>query len=134
MGCQEIAPKVPLTPKGRFAYLDLVNFKGWSHRHGMDRFFSEVDDETLKREKAKARLLRESAWWKRRRGEGRCYYCRAKVKVSELTMDHIVPIIRGGRSTKGNIVPACKACNNKKKYLLPVEWDDYLESIGKREE
>jgi len=99
-----------------------------------ERFFSEVDDGFIKREKAKARLLRESQWWKRLRGEGRCYYCRASVKVADLTLDHIVPIIRGGRSTKGNVVPACKDCNNKKKYLLPVEWDDYLEAIGKRED
>jgi 5-methylcytosine-specific restriction protein A len=44
----------------------------------------------------------------------------------ELTMDHIVPIARGGRSTKGNVVPACKSCNTKKKQLLPMEWEDYL--------
>jgi 5-methylcytosine-specific restriction endonuclease McrA len=41
-------------------------------------------------------------------------------------MDHIVPIIRGGKSTKRNIVIACKECNNKKKYMLPIEWEDYL--------
>jgi 5-methylcytosine-specific restriction endonuclease McrA len=43
-----------------------------------------------------------------------------------LSMDHIVPIIRGGKTTKGNVVPVCKECNNKKKYLLPVEWETYL--------
>ena len=36
-------------------------------------------------------------------------------------MDHIVPLVRGGRSTKGNVVPACKACNTGKKYRLPWE-------------
>ncbi len=41
-------------------------------------------------------------------------------------MDHVVPLVRGGRSTKGNVVPCCKDCNSKKKYLLPVEWVDYL--------
>jgi len=44
-------------------------------------------------------------------------------------MDHIVPLSRGGKSTKGNIVAACKMCNNKKKYLLPVEWEEYLKNI-----
>ena len=38
-------------------------------------------------------------------------------------MDHLVPIIRGGKSTKGNLVPACKECNNKKKYGLLMEWE-----------
>jgi 5-methylcytosine-specific restriction endonuclease McrA len=38
-------------------------------------------------------------------------------------MDHLVPLSRGGRSIKGNLVPACKACNAKKKYRLPWEED-----------
>lgn len=48
-------------------------------------------------------------------------------------MDHIVPIIRGGKSTKGNAVPACKGCNSKKKYALPIEWEEYLERLKKEE-
>ena len=36
-------------------------------------------------------------------------------------MDHVVPLSRGGRSVKGNIVPCCKECNNNKKYKTPVE-------------
>jgi len=44
-------------------------------------------------------------------------------------MDHIVPLSRGGKSKKGNVVPACKDCNNKKKYMLPIEWEAYLESL-----
>jgi 5-methylcytosine-specific restriction endonuclease McrA len=44
-------------------------------------------------------------------------------------MDHVVPLIRGGKSTRGNIVPACKECNSKKQSLLPWEWDDYLQNL-----
>jgi 5-methylcytosine-specific restriction endonuclease McrA len=36
-------------------------------------------------------------------------------------MDHVVPLARGGRSTKGNSVVCCKDCNNKKKYFTPVD-------------
>jgi 5-methylcytosine-specific restriction endonuclease McrA len=36
-------------------------------------------------------------------------------------MDHLVPLIRGGRSTKGNLVPACKDCNVAKKHKLAFE-------------
>jgi 5-methylcytosine-specific restriction protein A len=36
-------------------------------------------------------------------------------------MDHIVPLVRGGRSTKGNVVPSCKACNTDKKHKLAWE-------------
>ena len=44
-------------------------------------------------------------------------------------MDHVVPLIRGGRSVKNNVVPACKDCNNKKKHSLPLEWDEYMEQL-----
>jgi len=92
-------------------------------------FVSEVSDEEIKRERRTARALRGSTWWKRKCSRAKCYYCNAQVSPKELTMDHIVPIIRGGKSTKGNIVTACKQCNNKKKYLLPIEWEEYLSNL-----
>ncbi|MBU2512510.1 HNH endonuclease [bacterium] len=88
--------------------------------------FIPVDEEHLRREKAKARELRQSQWWKNLRGKGKCYYCRQRFPAKTLTMDHVIPISRGGKSTRSNIVSCCKECNNKKKYLLPVEWDEYL--------
>jgi 5-methylcytosine-specific restriction endonuclease McrA len=36
-------------------------------------------------------------------------------------MDHLVPIVRGGKSTKGNLVPSCKKCNSERKHRLPFE-------------
>ncbi len=99
----------------------------------MDIFHSNIDDETLKREKSKARLLRNSQWWKRRKSSGLCHYCGAKFAPAELTMDHIVPISRGGKSSKGNTVPACKTCNNQKKDLLPIEWEERLEALNKKD-
>ncbi len=88
-------------------------------------FIPVLSSEEIARERAKARELRASQWWKRKKATGICYYCKEKFKPSELTMDHIVPIIRGGRSTKGNLVPSCKSCNNKKKHQLLMEWEDY---------
>jgi len=85
-------------------------------------FVVEVDDAQVRRERAKARELRQSPWWKRRIATGRCHYCNKQVPPRELTMDHLVPLIRGGRSTKGNLVPACKDCNNRKKHSLAFEW------------
>lgn len=89
---------------------------------------NEFDDIDIKRERQKARDLRGSQWWKRRLAKGECHYCNNRIVATDLTMDHIVPISRGGRSTKGNVVPACKTCNNKKKHLLPMEWDAYIQS------
>ena len=92
-------------------------------------FVPEVSPEHVAREKAKARELRKTQWWKRRRSSGICHYCGRRFPPRELTMDHIVPLIRGGRTVKSNVVPACKECNAKKKYLLPVEWQEYLERL-----
>jgi 5-methylcytosine-specific restriction protein A len=100
----------------------------------MERFVSNVTEEEIRRERAKARGLKLTQWWKRRCSSGECYYCKKKVKPKDLTMDHIVPIIRGGKSTKGNVVPVCKDCNDRKKYLLPMEWEDYMERLSKEEE
>ena len=95
--------------------------------------FITADEEHIKREKAKARELRSSQWWKRKRSTGICHYCGKKFKVEELTMDHIIPVTRGGRSVTGNVVPSCKECNSRKKYLLPTEWEDYLASLKNEE-
>ncbi|MBW2094257.1 MAG: HNH endonuclease [Deltaproteobacteria bacterium] len=92
----------------------------------------EVNEKEIKREKEKARKLKRSEWWLRRINLGVCYYCKREVGREQLTMDHVVPLSRGGKSKKGNIVPACKECNNKKKYLLPIEWDAYLESLKRQ--
>ncbi len=97
----------------------------------MEPFISDISDEEIRKEKEKARILRKSPWWKRKCSEGVCYFCGKKFHPKELTMDHVVPLIRGGKSSKGNIVPACKECNNKKKSLLPIEWGDYLENLQK---
>ncbi len=84
---------------------------------GFDAFSWE--DVGLTREKDKGRTLRASEWWKRQRAKGICHYCKQSFPASELTMDHIVPLSRGGKSTKGNVVPACKECNTRKKDDLP---------------
>ncbi|KAF0182330.1 MAG: HNH endonuclease family protein [Nitrospirae bacterium] len=95
----------------------------------IEPFIPASSAEDVKRGRQKARELRQSAWWKQKLARGVCYYCNAKTHPSELTMDHIVPLIRGGTSAKNNIVTACKECNNKKKYLLPLEWEEYLRSL-----
>ena len=97
----------------------------------MELFAYNLDEENIKRERRKAREIRASQWWKRRLAKGVCFYCGCHASPKELTMDHIVPIARGGNSTKSNVVPACKECNNKKKQLLPMEWDQYLRNFKK---
>ncbi len=80
-------------------------------------------------EKNRARELRTTAWWRKKIAAGTCHYCGKTVGPHGLTMDHIIPLSRGGTSERFNIVAACKECNNRKNYLLPAEWEEYLDSI-----
>jgi 5-methylcytosine-specific restriction endonuclease McrA len=90
---------------------------------------AETSEQDIKKEKEKARKVRRSEWWLRRINSGICHYCRRQVGRDQLTMDHVVPLSRGGKSKKGNLVATCKECNNKKKYLLPIEWEAYLDTF-----
>jgi 5-methylcytosine-specific restriction protein A len=83
------------------------------HRH--------TDPRRLKQEREKARKLRKTPWWNERIQKGICHYCERVVDPKTLTMDHLVPLARGGVSVKGNVVPACKECNAKKKLHTPVD-------------
>lgn len=96
---------------------------------GGEFFFPDATPEEVSREKAKARELRQSQWWKRKRSNGLCHYCGERFAARELTMDHLVPLIRGGKTVKSNVVPCCKECNSRKKHMLPIEWEEYMESL-----
>ena len=92
-----------------------------------DPFFLPASEEHVAREKAKARELRRTQWWKRRRSKGVCHYCGRELPPRELTMDHVVPLARGGYTTRSNVVPACPECNAAKKHQLPIEWQGLLD-------
>jgi 5-methylcytosine-specific restriction endonuclease McrA len=63
--------------------------------------------------------------WTRRgvfvRDGNRCAYCDRLLKRGELTVDHVNPVSRGGRSTWGNTVTACAPCNQRKADRTPHE-------------
>lgn len=84
-----------------------------------EAFWSDVSEEEIRKQRKIAKELKNTAWWKNKRSSGICYYCQKKFPVEEITMDHLIPIIRGGKSIKANLVPCCKECNSKKKYNLP---------------
>lgn len=51
-----------------------------------------------------------------------CQYCGCKPCREELTIDHVNPRSRGGRSTWENVVLACQDCNSRKgSKLLPIK-------------
>ncbi len=85
-------------------------------------FIPEVSEDFIKAQRQKAKALKKSRWWRQKIQKGVCYYCGRKFPPNELTMDHVVPIIKGGRSEKNNLVPACKECNARKKHQLGFEF------------
>lgn len=61
----------------------------------------------------RTRLL---AKWKR---QGRqCTYCQAVAT----TIDHVLPLVRGGTNHEGNLTPCCRSCNGSKGGYVVVEW------------
>ena len=56
------------------------------------------------------------AQWRR---QGRaCTYCDG---VAE-TVDHVIPLARGGTNYEGNLTPACRSCNSRKQDRLVIEF------------
>lgn len=80
-----------------------------------------ADEAFIKRERAKTREMRKTPYFRDLLKKGICHYCGKKFPLSELTLDHLVPICRGGRSTRGNLVVCCRACNAGKSLLTPAE-------------
>lgn len=75
-----------------------------------------------RREKAATGLSkgeRSSLLAKWRRMGAVCAYCATGAAE---TIDHVVPLVRGGSNTEGNLLPACKRCNSSKGARLIIEW------------
>ncbi len=55
------------------------------------------------------------------RDGNRCQYCGKRFPSSELSLDHVIPRSRGGKTTWSNIVCACVKCNVRKGGRTPRE-------------
>jgi 5-methylcytosine-specific restriction endonuclease McrA len=61
-----------------------------------------------------------------------CQYCGAHPRLPELTIDHVIPRSRGGRSRWDNCVVSCQPCNAKKGNRTPEEADMRLRKRPRR--
>lgn len=61
---------------------------------------------------------------------GKCHYCQRPFEIIRVTVDHVVPLSRGGKRTKCNEVGACSPCNNAKGNLMLVDFlnSDYVKN------
>ena len=60
-----------------------------------------------------------------------CFYCGS---LDKITIDHIIPISRGGTHGIGNLVSACSFCNGSKHTKFLIEWKrdlTFLKKSGK---
>ncbi len=55
------------------------------------------------------------------RDHNTCQFCGNVFPASELTLDHVIPRSRGGRSSWENLVACCYQCNNRKGDRTPEE-------------
>jgi len=68
--------------------------------------------------KTRVRLNRRNLF---ARDENRCQYCGRKVRSTDLSIDHVLPRSRGGRTVWTNVVCACMTCNVRKGGRTPRE-------------
>lgn len=56
-----------------------------------------------------------------RRDRHNCQYCGKRFPREELTIDHVVPVSKGGKTTWENCVVACRDCNTRKDCRTPAQ-------------
>jgi 5-methylcytosine-specific restriction endonuclease McrA len=61
-----------------------------------------------------------------------CQYCGRRPDRTELTLDHVVPRCRGGKTSWENLVAACKRCNQRKGNRTPRESGMTLRDVPQR--
>lgn len=83
------------------------------YRSGRKRYYMDRAAPGLNSWEQRRVLLR--TWQQQQRD---CAYCSGPAE----TVDHVIPLIRGGTNYEGNLVPCCLACNVKKSDRLLIEW------------
>ena len=72
------------------------------------------------------------------RSDGRCHYCKRLVSTRKedvrsplyATRDHQIPLSKGGKNVRWNIVLCCRECNEKKGNMMPGEFWQRLHTGG----
>lgn len=75
-----------------------------------------MERKTEKKHKPVGRLLRKKIY---ARDNHSCVYCGSN---EHLTIDHKLPVSRGGGNEEENLATACRSCNSRKATRTPEEW------------
>ena len=55
------------------------------------------------------------------RDHNTCQYCGQRFRRSDLNIDHVIPLSKGGQTVWRNVVCSCIPCNSKKGGLVPEQ-------------
>lgn len=109
-----------------------ANYKAWAAKRGPRRALMTPEQKLADRLWNAARrarrlgaevceiTVRDIQRLERRQG-GRCAYCKNTSAVT-LHLEHVIPLVYGGRHSVGNLVLACEDCNKAKGVAFLTEW------------
>jgi 5-methylcytosine-specific restriction endonuclease McrA len=96
-----------------------LGYKRWAQSELGRSYFKERDH----RRRARMRFVETASCLvkiRELRKATACHWC--GTKLDAITIDHVIPIARGGSHTPDNLVAACLRCNSSKRERLPLEW------------
>ena len=101
-----------------------------------------MGNKEIKKEIKANKEIKDRNWWRnwsenrvdivkfKKESENICYYCGKKItSKDDLTVDHVVPVSKGGENAKDNFVISCKACNREKSNLSVERYAEFLNII-----
>ena len=132
--CKELAEVVSMED-GQYATYDFQSWREISEYRLKNFQYREEEDDWVRtastqiqvprviRLLAYEKIPRHTVKFNRRnifaRDNNQCQYCGKRQSTSDLSLDHVVPRSRGGRTTWSNVVTACQGCNLLKGNRLP---------------
>jgi hypothetical protein len=60
-----------------------------------------------------------------------CRWCRCPLSYGDVTLDHVLPLSRGGRHALANLAVVCTRCNSLKGVLTGTEFEALLQLVGR---
>lgn len=133
-GTQEEAQKLR-----KYASKKLKNFKIHSIEKAVDPAPKETKEDVAEKvpeKKAAVKMTSQRRYFSQNertavynKSEGRCAICGKFVPFESFTVDHIIPLAKGGSNDMSNLQCACKTCNRIKQDILPEELMDKLTEI-----
>jgi 5-methylcytosine-specific restriction endonuclease McrA len=69
------------------------------------------------------KVLDKDIFKQKARQNNECFWCGCK--LDKINIDHVIPLVKGGAHSVGNIVISCPTCNLIKSDRLPIEFKMY---------